>query len=80
MVKRFDHEFPNRFSDEIFKYLSIPSDEFPEASKMFEEPIMTKSYFERLTDSFRSLIYGSGKTTNGSLGMLFGISYSPINP
>ena len=54
LVKRFDHEFPNRFSDEIFKYLSISSDEFPEASKMFEEPIMTKSYFERLTDSFRS--------------------------
>ena len=43
LVKRFDHEFPNRFSDEIFKYLSIPSDEFPEASKMFEEPIKTKS-------------------------------------
>ena len=54
LVKRFDHEFPNRFSDEIFKYLSISSDEFPEASKMFEEPIMTKNYFERLTDSFRS--------------------------
>ena len=81
LVKRFDHEFPNRFSDEIFKYLSIPSDEFPEASKMFEEPIMTKSYFERLTDSFRSPhLWKWEDKSNGSLGMLFGISYSPINP
>ena len=54
LVKRFDHEFPERFADEIFRYLSIPASEFPEATRMFEQPIMTREYFARLTDSFRS--------------------------
>ena len=54
LVKRFDHEFPERFADEIFRYLSIPANEFPEANKMFEEPIMDRDYFTRLTDTFRS--------------------------
>jgi len=54
LVKRFDHEFPERFADEIFKYLSIPASEFPEASRMFEQPIMTREYFAKLTDTFRS--------------------------
>ena len=54
LVKRFDHEFPERFVNELFEYLSIPPNEFPNASKMFEEPIMSRDYFNRLTDSFRS--------------------------
>jgi N-acetyl sugar amidotransferase len=54
LVKRFDHEFPERFADEIFHYLSIPPKEFPEASKMFEQPIMDMKYYNLLTDSFRS--------------------------
>ena len=54
LVKRFDHEFPRRFADEIFRYLSIPAKEFPEATKMFEQPIMDEAYFHRLTDTFRS--------------------------
>lgn len=54
LVKRFDHEYPSRFAEEIFRYLSIPASEFPEASKMFEEPVMTEQYFARLADSFRS--------------------------
>ena len=54
LVKRFDHEFPERFADEIFNYLSVPDIEFPEASKMFEQPIMTREYYTNLTDSFRS--------------------------
>ncbi|QAA94719.1 N-acetyl sugar amidotransferase [Pollutimonas thiosulfatoxidans] len=54
LVKRFDHEFPERFADEIFQYLSVPENEFPEASKMFEQPIMTRDYFMRLADTFRS--------------------------
>ena len=32
LVKRFDHEFPERFADEIFQYLSMSSKEFPDAS------------------------------------------------
>ena len=31
--KRFDGEFPERFAEEIFRYLSIPEKEFPEASQ-----------------------------------------------
>lgn len=54
LVKRFDHEYPERFADEIFRYLSIPASEFPEASKMFEQPIMDREYFRLLTDRFRS--------------------------
>ena len=54
LVKRFDHEFPERFADEIFNYLSIHEKEFPEASKMFEQPILTREYYTNLTDSFRS--------------------------
>jgi N-acetyl sugar amidotransferase len=54
LVKRFDHEYPQRFANEIFRYLSMPEKEFPRASKMFEEPIMTEQYFSRLADNFRS--------------------------
>lgn len=54
LVKRFDHEFPERFAEEIFRYLSIPASEFPEASEMFEQPIMDRQYFDRLADTFRS--------------------------
>jgi hypothetical protein len=54
LVKRFDHEYPARFAEEIFRYLSIPAKEFPQASKMFEDPIMTEQYFHRLADNFRS--------------------------
>jgi N-acetyl sugar amidotransferase len=54
LVKRFDHEFPERFADEIFRYLSIPPKEFADASKMFEQPIMDREYFRLLTDRFRS--------------------------
>jgi N-acetyl sugar amidotransferase len=54
LVKRFDHEYPERFVEEMFKYLSLPEKEFPEASKMFENPIMDREYFRLLTDQFRS--------------------------
>lgn len=54
LVKKYDGEFPERFADEIFAYLSLPPEEFPVASKMFEQSIMDRAYFERLTDSYRS--------------------------
>ncbi len=54
LVKRFDHEFPERFAEEIFRYLSISPAEYPQASRMFERPIMTREYYERLADNFRS--------------------------
>ena len=54
LVKRFDGEFPERFAEEIFKYLSITPKEFPEASTMFKQPIMNREYFMALADQFRS--------------------------
>lgn len=54
LVKRFDGEFPERFAEEIFQYLSIPHKDFPQASKMFEQPIMDRAYFMHLADTFRS--------------------------
>jgi N-acetyl sugar amidotransferase len=54
LVKRFDHEFPERFIDVLMEYLSLPENEFPEASKMFQKSIMDRQYFDLLTDQFRS--------------------------
>lgn len=54
LVHKFDGEFPERFADEIFKYLSVSAKEFPEASRMFESPIMDRDYFMSLADQFRS--------------------------
>ena len=54
LARRFDGEFPERFAEEIFRYLSIPEREFPQATRMFEQPIMDREYFDNLADSFRS--------------------------
>lgn len=54
LIRRFDHEFPERFAEEIFNYLSIPEKEFPKAHQMFEQPIMDRAYFDALTNRFRS--------------------------
>ncbi len=54
LVKRFDGEWPERFADEIMRYLSIPEKEFPKASKQFEQPLIDKDYFLALADKFRS--------------------------
>ena len=53
-MAKYDGEFPERFADEVFEYLSLPEEEFPIASKMFEQPKMDREYFERLTNRFRS--------------------------
>ena len=54
LVKKYDGEWPARFEDELMQYLSIDPEHFPEASKMFEQPIMDKEYFMHLCDRFRS--------------------------
>jgi N-acetyl sugar amidotransferase len=54
LVDKFDHEFPARFSEEIFRYLSLNEKEFPVASKKFEQPIMDEEYFRTLSNTFRS--------------------------
>lgn len=54
LVKRFDGEWPARFADEIFRYLSIGKKEFPVASTRFARPEMTRASFLELADTFRS--------------------------
>jgi N-acetyl sugar amidotransferase len=54
LIKRYDHEYPVRFISELMAYLSLPENEFPVAAKMFEKPLIDESYFEMLTNSFRS--------------------------
>lgn len=54
LVQRFDGEWPARFEDELWKYLSINREEFPQAYKAFQYPAMTKEKFMKLADKFRS--------------------------
>lgn len=54
LVHRFDGEYPTRFEDEIFKYLSITEDKFPVAAKQFKQQVMDRQYFMDLAKSFRS--------------------------
>ena len=54
LVRRYDGEYPERFADEIFNYLSLPAKEFPNASRMFEQPVMDREYYRKLGDHFRS--------------------------
>ncbi|MBM3732153.1 MAG: N-acetyl sugar amidotransferase [Acidimicrobiia bacterium] len=54
LVRRYDGEFPERFADELFDYLSLPPEQFPEAARMFEQPIMDRDYFLKLAERFRS--------------------------
>jgi N-acetyl sugar amidotransferase len=54
LVKRFDGEWPERFAQEIFDYLSISPREFPVASTQFERPRVTRESFLELADRFRS--------------------------
>ncbi len=53
LVKRFDGEFPERFADELFKYLSIPKEEFPKAATAFEHPLVDRDYFMQIGEKFR---------------------------
>lgn len=54
LTKKYDGEFPLRFEQEIWDYLSLPEKQFPEASKLFEQPIMDREYFLDLANRFRS--------------------------
>ena len=55
LVKRYDGEYPERFSDELMEYLSLPPGQFPQASQQFETPeVPIRDYFVALADRFRS--------------------------
>lgn len=54
LVKKYDGEYPSRFENELFSYLSIPKVQFPIANELFEQPNFDKEYFLKLCDNFRS--------------------------
>ena len=54
LIKKYDGEYPERFSKELFEYLSIDKKNFGNIQKEFENPIFDKEYFDNLTNSFRS--------------------------
>jgi N-acetyl sugar amidotransferase len=54
LCKKFDGEFPTRFEQEIWDYLSLPEKQFPVASRCFEQPVVDRDYFMHLADRFRS--------------------------
>ncbi len=54
LVKRYDGEYPTRFENEIFEYLSINEIEYPELKSLFYQKIFNKDYFFQLANKFRS--------------------------
>ena len=54
LCKRYDGEFPTRFEQEIWDYLSLDERHFPHAGRLFEQPAMDREYFMHLADRFRS--------------------------
>jgi hypothetical protein len=54
LVRKYDGEFPERFAEEVFRYLSITDTEYPVASQRFEQAIMDRDYFDSMADTFRS--------------------------
>lgn len=54
LVKKYDGEFPTRFENEIYRYLSLDEQHFQNAKEWFEEPTMDRQYFLHLADRFRS--------------------------
>lgn len=54
LTRRYDGEFPDRFEQEIWDYLSLDEKHFPFAKELFEQPIMDREYFMHLADRFRS--------------------------
>ena len=54
LVKKYDGEFPKRWANQIYKYLSLSKDKFPIAYKHFESPEFNEKYYLDLSDKFRS--------------------------
>tara|TARA_A100001011_G_C14305617_1_gene842971 strand:- start:1757 stop:3151 length:1395 start_codon:yes stop_codon:yes gene_type:complete len=54
LAKKYDLEFPSRFENDLYKYISINPDEYSKVSENFQQPIVDKEYFMSLHDKFRS--------------------------
>ena len=74
LSKKYDLEFPARFAQDLYNYVSIPKEEYPVASKNFEEPIFDQKYFLNLHDKFRSPHLWKKIIIFGHLEMLLGMT------
>ena len=54
LIKKYNGEFPDRWFDEISKYLTINPNKFPKIKNFFKEYNFNKKYFLDLCDKFRS--------------------------
>ena len=54
LCKKYDGEFPMRFAQDFFDYISIDREHFGRAADCFEQPRMDLAYFMHLADRFRS--------------------------
>lgn len=83
LVERYDGEYPSRFENELFEYLSLPPELFGQAARRFESPIMDRAYFDSLANRFRPphlwaydhngwrlrrVVYNSSNITSGDPG------------
>ena len=53
LVERFDGEWPTRFENELWAYLSVGPKEFPKAFKALKHPKMDRDYFMKLAGQVR---------------------------
>ena len=48
LVNQFDGEYPTRFENELFEYLSMDQKNFPRAHKLFEKSDNDKKIFYKI--------------------------------
>lgn len=54
LVRKFDGEYPVRFEEEVFSYLTLDHPSMRVAHKALEQVRVDRDYFDHLTDKFRS--------------------------
>lgn len=54
LVRQFDGEFPRRFAEDFYAYISLDPKEFPMAAGKVRAPRVDAQYFSDLADGFRS--------------------------
>ena len=54
LIKKFDHEFPEKISEQVFNYFSIDEKSFgSKIYQLFERPNINREYFDQMSDYFR---------------------------
>jgi len=53
LIKKYDGEYPKRFEEEVFQYLSINKNDYTKAFNYLKKPIMTRRSFDEIINRFR---------------------------